>query len=213
MKIRIKTIFSVLLLLAVFTINAQVSIAPKIGLSYSKLGGDFNNSKFMPGAFFGGMFNFPIHELFSFQSGLLLSGKGTTLHYSAEDEDEILISYLEMPLNNILTIQAGSGLLQFFAGPYIGIALNGKYRYLEDENNMVEKLRIGNSTSDEIKPMDAGFNFGTGYLFEGLEVQLAYSRSFLNISNAPNEKLIHNVITISMAYFFTFNNRRSQNRW
>ncbi len=207
-----KVIFSALLLLFVETIQAQVSIAPKIGLSYSKLGGDYTNSKYMPGAFFGGMLNFRIHEFYSFQNGLLLSGKGTTLRYSEQDDDEIIITYLEIPLNGMLTIHAGSGLLQFFAGPYIGFAINGRYQYLEDENNFVEKMRIGNSESDEVKPVDVGISIGTGYLFEGLEVQFAYSRSLSNVSNLPNETLFNNVITISMAYFFELNTKRSQKR-
>ncbi len=214
MKIIKKTVlFAALLFISVSFLKAQVTIAPKIGLSYSSFVGDFTNTKVMPGAFFGGILNFNVHEAYSFQSGLLLSGKGTTLEYSEVDDDQMLISYLELPFNNILTVNAGAGVMQFFAGPYLGYALSGRYKYLEEENNMIEKLPIGTSESDEIKPFDAGINIGIGFLFEGFEVQGAYSRSVTNISNLPVDKLYNNVVTISMAYFFEINSRNNQLKW
>lgn len=206
-------LFAASLLISIFSLHAQVTIAPKIGLSYSKFGGDFNDAKIMPGAFFGGMLNFNIHEFYSFQSGLFLSGKGTTLRYSEVDDDHMLVTYLELPFNSILTVPAGSGVMQIFAGPYIGFALSGRYKYLEDENDLIERLQIGTSESDEIKPFDAGINFGVGFLFQGFEVQGAYSRSLTNISNLTVDKLYNSVVTISMAYFFELNPRENQPRW
>ena len=197
----------VLLLFFVFNIYAQVSFAPKIGLSYSKLGGDLTNVRFMPGAFFGGITNFKLHTFYSLQTGILLSGKGTTLKFSEVDDDQILITYLEFPLNSVLMIPAGSGYMQLFAGPYMGLAINARYKYLEDDNDMMEKMLIGTSTDDEIRPSDLGVSFGLGYLYEGLEMQLTYSRSLSNVSNVANETLKHNVITASIAYFFGYDSR------
>ncbi len=214
MKVKKKTAaFAILLLFFIYNLHAQVSIAPKIGLSYSKLEGVYSNAEYMPGAFFGSMLNFRIHKNYSFQSGILLSGKGTSLNYAEDDEDEILITYLEFPLNSIFIINAGAGFIQFFAGPYLGYAINGRYKYLEDENNLIERIRIGTSDTDEIKPLDIGLNFGVGYLFEGLEVQLGYSRSLSTISNLSDEKLFNNVITISLAYFFGNNTRQDRYHW
>lgn len=205
MKIKRKALSLTLFLFFVFLIgHAQVSFAPKIGLSYSKLRGDLQNTAIMPGAFFGGMANLRLSHYYSFQPGVLLSGKGTTLSFSETDDDEMLITYLELPLNNVLMIPAGSGFMQVFAGPYIGYALNGQYRYLEDENNLKEKLRIGTAASDEIKPLDVGVNFGVGYVFEGLEVQFGFGRSITNISNNQDEMLKNSVFTVSLAYFFGF---------
>ncbi len=206
-------LFAALLVFSVFSVHAQFTLAPKIGLSYSTFGGDFTNSRLMPGAFFGGMLNYKMQELYSFQSGIFLSGKGTTLRYSEIDDDHMLISYLEFPFNSILTVPAGSGILQLFAGPYFGYALSGRYKYLEDENDITEKLQIGTSESDEIKPFDAGLNFGIGFLFMGFEVQGAYSRSLTNISNLPVDKLYNSVVTISMGYFFELNPGGNQQRW
>lgn len=213
MKIKKKAVlFTAILFFIVIIGNAQIAVAPKIGLSYSNLGGDLLNSKTMPGAFFGGMANLRVHNYYSFQSGLILSGKGTTLNFSEVDDDEMLITYLELPLNNVLMIPAGSGYVQIFAGPYFALAINGQYRYLEDENNLKEKLEIGTTEADEIRPMDIGVNFGAGYIFEGLEVQFGFGRSFSNISNNPGEVLKNKVVTVSLAYYFGFSSLNSLNR-
>lgn len=189
-------------------VNGQISIAPKIGLSYSRLTGDLSNLAVMPGAYFGGMVNVKVHTNYSLQSGVMLSGKGTTLKYSDEDLDEILITYFEFPLNNVLTLEAGSGFIQIFGGPYFGMAVNAQYRYLEDEHNMKEKIPIGTSVNDEIKPSDIGFSLGMGYIFEGLEFQIGYSRSLSNVSNLPRETLKNSVVTASLAYFLGWNREK-----
>jgi hypothetical protein len=55
-----KVVFLIVVLsyLSVSYIKCPVSIAPKIGLSYTKLSGDLNNTRYMPSAFVGGMLNY-----------------------------------------------------------------------------------------------------------------------------------------------------------
>lgn|SRR5690554_149976 len=205
MKISKTTVILPVLLMIIFNLNAQVSVAPKIGLSYSKLTGDLSNLAVMPGAYFGGMINLKVHTNYSLQSGIMLSGKGTALKYSENDRDEILITYFEFPLNNVFTLEAGSGFFQIFGGPYFGMAVNAQYKYLEDENDMKEKIPIGKSVNDEIKPSDIGVTFGLGYIFEGLEFQIGYSGSLTNVSNLRQETLKNKVVTASLAYYFGYN--------
>jgi hypothetical protein len=115
-----------------------------------------------------------LRRMLSIQSGLLVSGKGTTLYYDETDKDAMVISYFEVPLNFILAAETGTSRIQFFAGPYVGFAANATYKYLADEDNIKEKISIGTSPQDEIKPMDLGINAGIGFWFEGLEVQAGY---------------------------------------
>jgi hypothetical protein len=183
------------------TLNAQVSVAPKIGLSYTKLSGDLNYTRYMPSAFVGGMLNVDFQGIFSMQSGLLVSGKGTTLYYDEADQDAMVISYFEVPLNFILAAETGSSRIQFFAGPYMAFVGNAMYKYLADEDNLKEKIHVGTSPQDEIKPWDIGVNAGVGFWFEGLEVQAGYGTSVTNISNLKNEKLANNIIFLSLAYY------------
>jgi len=197
----------VLLYLSVVTINAQVSIAPKIGLSYTKLSGDLNNTRYMPSAFVGGMLNYDFKRILSIQSGFLVSGKGSTLYYDEADKDEMVISYFEVPLNFIMAVETGTSRIQFFAGPYVAFAANATYKYLADEDDLKEKISIGTSPQDEIKPMDLGVNAGIGFLFEGLEVQAGYGTSVTSISNQKAEKLANNIIFFSLAYFIRLDSK------
>ncbi len=206
----IKKIASIIIVLSYFSVAsviAQVSLAPKIGLSYTKLSGDLNNTRYMPSAFVGGMINVDFEGMLSMQSGLLISGKGTTLYYDEADKDAMTLSYFEVPLNFILAAGTGSSRVQFFAGPYVAFAAKATYKYLEDEDDLKEKISIGTSPQDEIKPLDFGVNAGIGFLFEGLEVQAGYGTSVTTISNLRNEKLGNNIIFFSLAYFIRLDSK------
>ena len=200
-------ILVVLSYLFVATINAQVSIAPKIGLSYTKLSGDLNNTQYMPSALVGGMVNIDFKKILSMQGGLLVSGKGTTLYYDEADKDEMVISYIEVPLNFIVAAETGTSRIQFFTGPYVAFAANATYKYLEDEDDIKEEIPIGTSPQDELKPIDIGINAGIGFWFEGLEVQAGYGTSVTNISNLRNEKLSNNIIFFSLAYYIRLDSK------
>lgn len=189
------------------TANAQISVAPKIGLSYTKLSGDFTNARFMPSAVVGGMIDVRFSEAVSLQTGVLLSGKGSRLYYDETDEDAYVISYFEVPLNFVIATGTGMGKFQFFGGPYVAYAANATYKYLADEDDLKEKISIGTSPQDEIKPGDIGVNAGIGYWFEGLEVQAGYGTSLTNISNKNNEKLKNNIIFFTIAYYINLGPR------
>lgn len=203
----------VVLLLSFLAANSQLSFAPKIGLSYAKLSGDLTNARYLPRAFLGGSFNYKVSERYSFQSGFLITGKGSTLYYDEDDSDAFVLTYIEVPLNNLLTTEVGGGTMQFFAGPYLAFPINGMYKYLDDEDDLKESIGIGTSPVDEIKPLEIGINLGIGFLFEGLETQLSYGRSISNISNKPNEKLGNNLISVSVAYFFNYELRPNHYKW
>jgi hypothetical protein len=206
----IKKIAFLMIVLSSFSaakVKAQVSIAPKIGLSYTKLSGDLNNTRYMPSAFVGGMLNLDLKGMLSLQSGILVSGKGTTLYYDEADKDAMVISYFEVPLNFILAAGTGSSRVQFFAGPYVAFAANATYKYLADEDDLKEKISIGTSPQDEIKPLDIGVNAGVGFLFEGLEVQAGYGTSVTSISNVTDKKLGNNIIFFSLAYYIRLDSK------
>jgi len=189
-------------LCAVLQTNAQMSFAPKVGLNLANLGGDVtdNQIRFRPQV--GGILNLDLNEMFSFQPGLMYSGKGTTFDFGDGDKDAITLEYLEVPLNGVLNVDMGTGKLQIFAGPYLGYCVNAKYKYLSDEDNETESIEIGTSDDDEIKPIDLGFNIGLGFRFENIQIQGGYSGSFTSIFNYDDdEKALNNVISLSFAYF------------
>lgn len=190
-----------LILCSVLQTNAQVSFAPKVGINFTNMGGDVtdNQIRFRPQV--GGILNLDLNEMFSFQPGLMYSGKGTTFDYGDGDKDAITLEYLEVPLNGVLNVDMGAGKLQIFAGPYLGYCVDAKYKYLSDEDNETESLEIGTSNDDDIKPIDLGFNIGLGFRFKNIQIQGGYSGSFTAISKYEDEKALNNVISLSFAYF------------
>jgi hypothetical protein len=114
------------ILCSVLQTNAQVSFAPRIGLNFANMGGDVtdNQVRFRPQV--GGILNLDLNEMFSFQPGLMYSGKGTTFDYGDGDKDAITLEYLEVPLNGVLNVEMGTGKLQIYAGPYLGYCVDAK---------------------------------------------------------------------------------------
>jgi len=194
-------LISVFLLLALFKSNGQISLAPKVGFNLSNFSGDVTDNEMRLRLQAGCALNAEVNELFAFQPGLIFNGKGTTFDWSDNDKDAVVLNYLEIPLNGLLNFQLSSGKFQIFAGPYLGICLNGKYKYLSDEENEVESIEIGNSDDDDIKPLDFGANIGLGYKIEEFQVQFGYSGSFISIANDSEEQLKNSLISISFSYF------------
>lgn len=199
-------LFAGVLMFSVLTVNAQLSVAPKIGLNFANLGGDIDDNKMRIRAQIGGIVNYEIDEMFSVHSGLLLTGKGATLKYDGDDKDAIALTYLEIPINGAINLETEIGVLQLYAGPYLAFCINAKYKYLSDEDNETEKFLIGTSSEDEIKPIDVGINLGVGFLYENIQVQLGYGASFIDIWNYDDDRLTNKVISLSLAYFFDLDN-------
>jgi len=197
-----KNLTFLFLILIATTVNGQVTFATKVGYNVANINGDITDNQSRLRIQIGGIINADINEMFSFQPGILLNGKGTTFDWGDDDKDAITLNYLEVPLNGVLNLELGTGKLQIFAGPYLGLCLNGKYKYLSDEDGKTEPLDIGTSDDDDIKPMDLGINIGLGYKFGVFQIQGGYGGSLISISNYEDEDLKNNLIYLNFAYFF-----------
>lgn len=131
---KLTILFTGLILCSLLTVNAQVSFAPKVGLNFANLGGDITDNQIRLRTQPGGILNVGLNDMFSFQPGLLLSGKGTTFDYRDGDKDAITLNYLEIPVNGVLNIDLGSGNLQIYADPYMSFCL--------DANTNIYRMKI-----------------------------------------------------------------------
>jgi len=198
-------IFSLILICALLNLNAQtVSFGIKAGYNLSNFAGDATDTEVR----FRGQAGFLIKTQTKnpdvlFQSGILLTGKGASIDLGEEDKDAIVLNYVEVPLNWFWEIQGSSkSKFQLFAGPYVGFCYGAKYKYLKDEGNEVESLKIGMSDNDDLKPIDAGFNLGFGIEFENYQLQLNYGRGIVNLSNYEDEEIFNSIVSVGIAYFF-----------
>jgi hypothetical protein len=204
------TKFSMILLISLFCIqtNAQ-TFGLKAGLNLSNVlekdddGTYSDDYKMNPGFHVGGAIDVPISEVFSFESGLLLTTKG----FQIEEEDmgfilkgKANLYYLDIPL----TLKASYALLEgvkiFGAvGPYVGIGLSGKtkvsYEFMGEEESQEENVEWGSDEENNLKRLDMGATFGGGIEINSIMLGISYDLGLANISpNQDNGRTIKNKV-------------------
>lgn len=138
--------------------------------------------------FHGGIYyEVPVGTDIYFQPGLLFSTKGSEI----KDADEkYTVSYLELPLNVIFKPLLGTGHILLGFGPYLGYAVGGKVKPVNqgeskelDFKGEVSVQDIMNDNTRYLKAFDAGANILIGYeLSNNISLQLNAQLGLINIS-------------------------------
>ncbi len=175
-----------------FSANAQMGIAPVIGLNMSNLSGGGESGDMKMGLHLGVLKSFNITDNFAIQPGVLYSMKGTkqTIDMGplGSKDFSFTLSYIEIPINAVYTFGDGDGGFMVHAGPYLGYLLSAK---LEDV-----------SGTDGMKKIDFGANVGLGYkLPMGLFFRGQYGIGFGSIYE-EGENVTNSNIAISVGYEF-----------
>ncbi|MET4107377.1 outer membrane beta-barrel protein [Hymenobacter sp. UYP22] len=124
--------------------------------------------------------------------------QGTT--YTDNSLVRLRLNYLEVPVNLVATVHG----VQLFAGPYLGVGLNGRYHYEFDKPvrtseyyqtyaqaqfEQDEKVGFGKENKDAyntyFRRLDAGYTVGLGYKTGPLQVQLSHSHGLRNSYQSP----------------------------
>jgi hypothetical protein len=175
-------------------------------ISISK-GGNVDEAKTLTSFHVGLAGDIPIATNFSFQPGLLLTGKGSKIQDGNESDNNYYKSttnpiYLELPLNFVgrIPIAENTGLL-LGAGPYLAMGIAGKNKVegrvagvsFSSENsidfsnddpttpNYEEDAGIG-----KMKRFDVGANFLAGFNFGKIDITAGYGLGFLKINSGAN---------------------------
>lgn len=137
----------------------------------------------------GLMADIPISKNFSFQPALNFVQKGTkseTTYNNVTEKSSINVSCIEVPFNFLYNAPGNSGNFFIGAGPSFAFAISAISKYDDGSNSTSENLKIGNNDDDNIKAIDMGANFITGYRFKkGLLLSLNYNAGLSNL--APGE--------------------------
>ncbi|SMG20629.1 Outer membrane protein beta-barrel domain-containing protein [Marivirga sericea] len=158
----------------------------------------------------------PLTDMFSFQTGLLLSTKG---YRSSEEfsgfgitvtaESNLDLLYLEIPLTGKATFDVGGAQLYGIFGPSVGIGLSGtlKSEAVSGGSTVTEEEPIvwgSNEDSDDFRRLDLGLLFGAGVEIQSIEVGINYNLGLANIlpSNANGSRFSNRVLAISVGYKF-----------
>lgn len=175
--------------------QAQTSWGLKAGVNlgkYSNFGDDQkNNTSFHV----TGFADLPVASNFSIQPGVSLQGKGTRFYEDyegvAQAEFSRNVMSIEVPVNAVYWIPAGTGSVFLGAGPYIGFNVSGKEKLkgnLGDYNGATEWDLNFSGDNKDMNVIDAGANFMAGYrLYNGLLINAGYNLGLTQlVPNADN---------------------------
>jgi hypothetical protein len=166
--------------------------------------------KMNPGFHLGATAEFPINDMFAFESGLLISTKGYKIVDEEGDyksEGKLNLTYLDIPLTAKASFEAGSAKIFGLFGPYVGLGLTGKSKYTvtsDDEKETEEEdVKWGSDKEkSDFKRLDYGLSIGAGLEINSLTFGLNYNLGMANI--IPNTVVTANnrVIAVSVGYKF-----------
>lgn len=187
--------------------QAQTSWGLKAGVNLPKLsfsGNDVSMStKSSTNFYVTGYADLPVASNFSIQPGLSLQGKGGKFSDDKLDKDfetKTDLMYLEVPVNAVYYIPAGSGNVFIGAGPYAGIGLSGKYKV----GDVKTDVEWGSGTDKDLKRFDFGINTMLGYkLANGFLINAGYGFGLIDIA-AENSfgKTKNNVLSFGIGFQF-----------
>lgn len=201
-----KTILSTLAIasLSVYVAQAQTSYGIKAGTNLSKIT-NLEDQKYNPSYFITGYADIPLSGRFSLQPGISLQGKGTKTEgpiFSYDQKPtgvskETLNSMsIEIPINAVYYVPAGSGDFFLSAGAYLGYNISGELKQTLTSNGKSindSKDVIYSGSNKMMNRWDAGLNFAIGYKFKnGFLVQGGYSLGLLNQNASKSSKNFQN---------------------
>ncbi len=172
--------------------------------------------KMNPGFHIGATAEFPLAEMISFETGLLLSTKGFTVSeeetfmgetYKIEGKMNLL--YLDIPLTAKASFDLGGAKIYGAFGPYLGMGLSGKSKYEGTYNGETETYEEDiewGSDEDEsdLKRLDFGLTMGAGVEINSIQIGLSYGLGLANISPYTDggTKINNRVLGLSVGYKF-----------
>lgn len=167
----------VLLTLAVSTVTyaQEVSITGGLSKINESVEGQQVDHDYGPMAKFNYVHWIPLNDArFSINPGLGAALYGTKLD---ETEDQLLLTYLTLPLEVVYKVKPVGSSFFVSAGGYFG--------YLLSAETDLGNLEI-NDGDYSYKNTDYGINLGVGYAFEkGLILRAGYTQGLANILNYP----------------------------
>lgn len=182
-------------------ISAQTKYGIKLGYNAGSVSSNDaeikEDGKTLSGIGFGAFAEFSLGKKLSLQPQLNYNRKGLALAHAGHS-DKYQFDVLDIPVNVLYRSNGG-----FFigGGPNLGFNLSGGLRSEEDPTENFD-FKFG-SNAGQIKRMDLGLNFLTGYeLKNGLFISANYLAGLTNLSNVPGETWRNNLLNISLGYSF-----------
>jgi hypothetical protein len=218
-----KIFFSIISVLMINSLHAQVTYGIRSGVNYATWKGDdiqiiqdlvdktdgYIVTKGRTGMHIGGYVNIPISEVFAFEPGLEYSKKGYSLkgdfqipvlkYLNINARAQVQSHYIDMPLLIKANVYKG---LQVYAGPQVSYlvrsTLNAKLGVFG-----ITLFNRGIGITERFNKVDMGLTGGIGYQFEnGLNVQAGYDYGLSKLDKNDNYSAYNRVVKVSVGYSF-----------
>jgi hypothetical protein len=178
----------------------KVKLGAKAGVNLANqtlsVGGEDFTSKL--GLNLGLVTEFSFSKSISLQTGIGYNSRGAGIKHAGHT-DILLINTIEIPLNVVYKLPSAKGSFILGAGPNVGLNLSAKVKGHDEPD---EEIKIG-SGAGQLKALDFGVNFVTGYEFnKNLFVQLNYNAGLTNLANVPGLTQRGSQFGLTLGYFF-----------
>ena len=182
---------------------------PTLANMFKKVGGEKSSSNYVLGATGGILLDVPMQRYGSFQPGLNYVGKNSkeeVVNSSGEHvQTQTNLSYLELPLNVLFRIPAGSGNATVGTGVAAAVALAGKMKSTGPMTNETKKLTFGDNATNDYARYDFGINVLAGYQFKNdffitFNYNIGIHRLF--VGGDPDDKLYNRYFAMRVGIMF-----------
>ncbi|MDD4993034.1 MAG: porin family protein [Paludibacter sp.] len=198
--------------------QAQIKIGAKAGLNlstYMESQNGSGNQILLTGYNVGLISEITLKNNLFLQPGILFSTKGSNFNI-ADVSDQYITRNIEIPVNVLYKYNVQSVKLFGFAGPYIGLVVDGKGR---TDNTTYYPIDFS-SENRSMNSLDYGLNFGLGVEVSHFQISAQFGLGLANLYHTPatytsyyNTYNIHpddvikqnRVIGISVGYLFGTN--------
>ena len=205
-----KKVFITLTLLTTITLATKAQVYIQGGLNLANITknneGQTEKNNILPSFNVGIMGRLPLADMFSLESGLLLTGRGSKAetYFNNGDYTKSKFNplYIEVPLNAVVKVPLGSKETSIFfnAGPYAAVGIGGKSKrdlkigILTSSETSDIKFNDDDPTTNEqegarydrLKRFDYGLNFGGGFEFQHLILKVNYGLGLAKINSTEN---------------------------
>lgn len=189
--------------------NAQITYGVKIagGVAYQSINNkDIVSTSSVKTFNVRGIAQLPFKDGFWLEAGLGVVGKGSVVFNDGLTTSTHL-TYLDLPVNIIRKFKfTDLGLFYVGAGGYLGMGLGGYLDYETPGSETSDHVKFGRQ--DDVKKIDTGLNFTTGFEFRNrLTFNLGFSLGLNNIASTTQQDSGTSVVknrefTIGLGYLF-----------
>ena len=220
---KMKLYFTIISLMVMNMMYAQVSFGVRSGINFSKWDGQdlqiindlldktdgYAYTKGTRGMHIGGYVSIPISETFTFEPGIEYSKKGYSIkgdfqipvlkYLGINARAQVQSHYIDMPLVIKANVYKG---FNIYAGPQVSYlarsTLNAKVGVLG-----ITLFNRGFGITNRFNKIDMGLTGGVGYAFNnGLNIQAGYDYGLSKLDKNDNYDAYNRVVKVSVGYTF-----------